>query len=126
MPILTPWADVGPANKRPPTATAINNPDFILSLPENLLLRPWYFITLRLPIYFKLSNSIGASRGTDRTIVLSSAGGRRLFCARRAVGQTTDHDVEDRREDQAEQGHADHAEEHGNADRLTHFGSRAR
>ena len=35
--------------------------------------------------------------------------------------QTPDQDVEDRREDQAEDGDADHAEEHGHADRLTHF-----
>lgn len=35
------------------------------------------------------------------------------------------HDVEDGREDQAEDGDADHAEEHGGAQSLTHLGGGA-
>ena len=41
------------------------------------------------------------------------------------VRQIPHDDIEDRREDQAEQRHAEHAEEHGDADRLTHLRPRA-
>src|SRR5260221_13503417 len=63
MPILTPCADAVPASKRPLIATAANNPDFICASQQFYLrnLAQQYFITLRLPIYFRSANSIGGS-----------------------------------------------------------------
>jgi hypothetical protein len=57
MPILTPCADAGAASNRPQAATAADNtPDFIFVSQQSLFreksAQP-YFITLRLPIYFK-------------------------------------------------------------------------
>jgi hypothetical protein len=36
MPILTPCANAGPASKRPLTATAANNPDFMYASQQFL------------------------------------------------------------------------------------------
>jgi len=66
MPILTPCADAVPASKTPLIATAANNPDFICASQQFYLrnLAQQYFITLRLPIYFKSANSIGVATTT--------------------------------------------------------------
>src|SRR5438552_18436702 len=48
--------------------------------------------------------------------------GRRLSGARGAAEPTADHDVEGRREDEAEAGDAEHPEEYSGAERLPHLG----
>src|SRR4051794_6632539 len=102
MPILTPCAEAGPAIKRPPIAGAASHINFISRFPSFELAQ--YFIALRPPI-------------VSMRPIVSGAWPR--------VGEAADHHVEDRRKDQPEQGDPQHPEEHGDADRLAHFGARA-
>ena len=54
MPILTPCADTGPASNNAHAATAAdNNCDLIFVSPKSILKLTYYFIALRLPIYFE-------------------------------------------------------------------------
>src|SRR5579871_4011646 len=120
MPILTPpSAAAGCASKKAPIASVGQNTDFMASLPAVFCCRYYYFITPPLPIYLKLAfrpeafwlRRFGSTGGDPvRHDVW-------LFLRGRTVGEVAHHDVEDRREDQPEQGDAEHAEEHGDTNR---------
>src|SRR5690349_19156642 len=85
-----------------------------------------YFITRHLPIYFGRAHSMGLRSHAipvrcgrtgggmaGRKVAASRRGSRLLLPRLAAIGEVAHHHVEDRREQEAEQGDAEHAEEHG-------------
>src|ERR1700691_6144950 len=114
MPILTPCAEAGAAIiKTPPIATAANPIDFISRLPKIAAVR-MISENHGAADLFQANDRIEAACGAPAGCTISEYG--RIFTTRPRVGQAADHHVEDRREDQPEQGHAQHAEEYGDAD----------
>src|ERR1700728_2161641 len=124
MPILTPCAEAGPAIKRPPIAPAASHTDFIGCSPKFLLPAVDSHsdaFSSREPATTSLENAMYYNPATAS--LFNGANG--ITGPGPRVGNAANHHVEDRREDQPEQGDPEHPEEHRDPDRLAHFGTRA-
>ncbi len=91
-----------------------------------LLARPAGTALFNLPHFSMLSVRIFVKICSCRRCIRCSRGCQAiLLLASEQIGEATTDDIEDWREDEAEHGYTDHAEEHSGAQRLAHFGTGA-
>src|SRR5271168_2555400 len=115
MPILTPSAEAGAANSAAPAAMRTMRCDFIFA-------SRLFQIASMIFDNPAATQSFRTCRGRARRGLWRRRPGFRF----RPIREIAHHNIEDRREDKPEQGYAQHAEEHGDANRLPHLRSGTR